>query len=279
MERERDNLKVWAVLKPGLTPAVRAFVPAREGRAAALILEYVSGRSLRDLFLESGAEAETALEGALELLAELWRATRQETPARAAFARQAEKRLGPVRALFPDLLNFKGSWGEMEIRSLGELLDEAVGLEEGLEAPFTVRIHGDFNLSNIMREEGGTFRFLDLYRSRTSDYVQDLSVMILSLLRLPKTGAAARERLARAARLVWDFALDFAAGNQDQTLEARLAFGLARSYMTSTRFEARRPSAARFIGYGRRLLETLITHARDGRPWPEFRLDRRAIYI
>jgi Ser/Thr protein kinase RdoA (MazF antagonist) len=152
-------------------------------------------------------------------------------------------------------------------------------LEQDLAAPFTVRIHGDFNLSNIMREEGGAFRFLDLYRSRTSDYAQDLSVMILSLLRLPKAGAAARARLARGARLVWDFAQGFAAENQDQTLAARLSLGLARSYLTSARFEARRPSAARFIGYGRRLLETLLAHGRSGRPWPEFRLDPRVLYI
>ena len=282
MERERDNLKTWAALKPGLTPAVRAFVPpAREGREAALILEYVSGRSLRDFFMDPGssAEAEPALAGALELMAGLWRSTRQETPARAAFARQAEKRLGPARVLFPDLLNFKGAWGGIEIMSIREMLSEAVVLEQDLAAPFTVRIHGDFNLSNIMREEGGAFRFLDLYRSRTSDYAQDLSVMILSLLRLPKAGAAARDRLARAARLVWDFALAFAAENQDPTLEARLSFGLARSYLTSARFEARRPGAARLIGYGRRLLETLLAHSLEGRPWPEFRLDPRTLYI
>jgi len=281
MERERDNLKAWTALKPGLTPAVRAFVPAREGREAALILEYVDGRSLRDLFLDPGAsaEAESALAGALELLAGLWRTTRQETPARAAFARQAEKRLGTARVLFPDLLNFKGFLGGLEIMSLRELLREAVILEQDLAAPFTVRIHGDFNLSNIMREPGGVFRFLDLYRSRTSDYAQDLSVMIISLLRLPKTGASARARLARAARQVWDFALAFAAEAQDQTLEARLSFGLARSYLTSARFEARRPIAARFIGYSRRLLETLLAHGRAGRSWPDFRLDRRALYI
>jgi hypothetical protein len=103
--------------------------------------------------------------------------------------------------------------------------------------------------------------------------------MILSLLRLPKTGAAARARLARAARLVWDFALAFATENQDQTLEARLSFGLARSYLTSARFEARRPIAARFIGYSRRLLETLLAYGQAGRPWPEFRLDLRALYV
>ncbi|MCL2028842.1 MAG: phosphotransferase [Deltaproteobacteria bacterium] len=280
MERERDNLKLWSALAPGLTPAVRAFVPAQEGREAALILEYVSGRSLRDLFLERvEAAAETALLGALEIMAELWRTTRQETPARASFAKQAEKRLGPVRALYSDLVNFKGFLGEMSLKSLREILGEAIALEQDLFAPFTVRIHGDFNLTNIICEEGGTFRFLDLYRSRTSDYAQDISVMILSLLRLPKTGAADRERLSRAAGLVWDFAMNFAFENQDQTLQARLAFGLARSYLTSARFEPRRPNAARFIGYGRRLLETLLAHGRGNSPWPEYRLDRRALYI
>jgi phosphate uptake regulator/aminoglycoside phosphotransferase len=280
LERERDNIEFWSALRPGLPPVIKAFVPARNSKEAALILEYISGASLKDHFLApGGGEAEIYLQEALELMAGLWRATREDSPARAAFAHQAEKRLGPVRALYPELLNFRGALGSIEIKPLGALLAEAAGLERNLAAPFTVRIHGDFNLSNIMREEGGAFRFIDLYRSRASDYAQDLSVLILSLLRLPRVETAARERLARSARLVWDFAKIFAAENQDPTLEARLSFGLARSYLTSARFEARRPTAARYLGYGRHLLESLTAYGRAGRPWAEYPLDQRVLYL
>ncbi len=281
LEKERDNLEFWAALWPGLPPAVKAFVPAEGDGAAALVLEYIPGLTLRDMFLDpAGAGAVRELTGALNLMAGLWRETRLEEESRAGFVRQAENRLGPVRALYPDLLNFSGQVGRLTIRSFDDLLAEAQGYERELPAPFTVRIHGDFNLANIMRDEKtGAYRFIDLHRSRLSDYAQDLSVLILSILRLPLSGAASRDRLGRAAELVWTFARDFAASARDTTIEARLTFGLARSYLTSARFESRRATAARFLGYSRRLWEKLVEYGATARPWADFRLDKRALYV
>lgn len=282
LEKERENLEIWSKLWPGLSPALRAFVPAEDDEGtAALVLEFIRGRTLRDIFMSSaGDDAARELPGVLNLIGGLWKETRLNTETRAGFVRQAEKRLGPVRSLYPDLLNFKGSVGRFQIRSFSSLLEEARGYERDLPAPFAVRIHGDLNLSNIMRDEvNGTFRFVDLHRSRLSDYAQDLSVLILSILRLPLTGAAARDRLSRSANLVLTFARDFAAQTHDSTLEARLTFGLARSYLTSARFESRRTVAARFLGYSRHLWEKLVEYGATDRPWPEFRLDPRALYV
>ncbi len=281
LEKERDSLETWHSLWPGLPPAVRAFVPGEGGAEAALVLEFIPGSTLKDMFLTaSGSEARDELTGALNLMAGIWRETRVEEEARAGFVRQAEKRLGPVRTLYPDLVNFKGSVGCLAVPSLADLMGRAATFERDLAAPFTVRIHGDFNLGNIMRDQNkGIYRFIDLHRSRLSDYAQDLSVRILSILRLPLAGAGERDRLARAARLVWTFALDFASANHDQTIEARLTFGLARSYLTSARFEPRRSAAARFLGYSRHLWETLVDYGRSGRPWADFKLDRRALYV
>ena len=281
LNKERERLENWAQLWPGLPPAVLAFLPAEGEGEASLVLEYIKGSTLRDRFMDprdSGALDE--LTGALNLMAGLWRETRVEEECRAEFVRQTEKRLGPVRALYPDLVGFRGSIGELQIPSLAELLSQARALERPLAAPFTVRIHGDFNLSNIMRDErSGTFRFIDLHRSAMSDYAQDLSVMILSILRLPLTGAPARDRLSTAANLVWTFALDFAASMGDPTLAARLTFGLARSFLTSARFEPRRRAAARFLGYSRFLWTCLLKYGHSGRPWSEFKLDKRALFV
>ena len=281
LEKETENLEIWARMRPGLVPAVKNFAPGRPEGEAALVMEYISGATLRDVFMEPGRRgAASELTGALNLIADIWRETRVEEPVGAGFIRQAEKRLGPVRALYPDLADFRGSLGGLRLRSLEELLAEARGLERGLTAPFSVRIHGDFNLGNVMRDEAdGRTRFIDLHRSRQADYVQDLSVMIMSILRLPLTGREERERLSAAAVLVKDFALKFAAAAGDPTCEARLAFGLARSYLTSARFEPRRSAAARFIGYSRHLLAGLIDFGRLGRPWAEFKLDRRVLYL
>ena len=299
--KERDNLETWAQLWPGLPPAVLAFIPADGDRAggppasgsddqkqppqwggeASLVLEYIQGATLKDRFIDPDDGGDLGeLTGALNLMAGLWRETRVEEECRAGFVRQAEKRLGPVRALYPDLVEFRGSVGRLSIPSLSELLTEARALERPLAAPFTVRIHGDFNLSNIMRDErNGTFRFIDLHRSAPGDYAQDLSVMILSILRLPVRGRSARARLSQAANLTWTFALDFAAAMDDPTLAARLTFGLARSFLTSARFEPRRRAAARFLGYSRFLWESLIKYGRTARSWSDFKLDKRALYV
>lgn len=281
LEKEKDNLEIWARLWPGLPPAVKTFLPGQGDEDAALVMEYINGMTLKDVFLDSRQhDAKAKLTSALNLMAGIWRETRLEEPVRAGFIRQAENRLGPIRALYPDLLDFNGSLGRLRLKSLAELLGEARVYERDLPAPFSVRIHGDFNLSNVMRDEAdGRTRFIDLYRSRQSDYVQDLSVMILSILRLPLTGREDRDRLSSAARLVKTFALDFASAAGDPTCEARLAFGLTRSYLTSARFEPRRSSAARFLGYSRHLLGRLIEFGRSGRPWTEFKLDNNALYV
>ncbi len=277
--REKQNLELWARLRPGLAPELKSFVPARPGAQAALVLEYISGPTLRDLFTERRWDKKTvALLGeALDIMAALWRETRQETEARAGFVRQIEQRLGPLTALHPELIAFRGRVGDLRIAPLSELINEARQLERNLAAPFTVRIHGDFNLSNIMHDEqSGELRFIDFYRSRLSDYAQDLSVLILSLLRLPLRGRE-RGRLWAGVELVWDFAQKFASAQGDERLAARLAFGLARSYLTSARFEPRRVSAARLIGYGRRLLEELISHGRGGGLWSQFELNEKTL--
>lgn len=281
LEREMENLQVWAALRPGLTPEVRTFVPGRDEGEAALVMEYIDGPTLRDVFMDPGRrDAPAELGQALDLMAGLWRETRREEPVPAGFVRQTEKRLGTVRALYPDLLDFNGFLGKLRFKSVEELLGEAGVYERGLAAPFSVRIHGDFNLSNIMRDEAdGRIRLIDLHRSRRADYVQDLSVLILSILRLPPAAREDRDRLAEAAAQVKRFALSFAAAEGDPDCEARLAFGLARSYLTSARFEPRRSAAARFIGYGRRLLSGLTAFGRSGRPWAEFKLDKNIIYL
>ena len=282
MEKEKDNLAIWHELWPGLPPAVKAFVPGQKENEAGLVLEYIPGPTLKDMFMgkEPDRNALKELTRAMHIIGGLWRETRVETTTGAGFVRQADKRLGPVRALHPELVGFSGQVGGLKIKPLAALLEEARELERGLRAPFTVRIHGDFNLSNIMIDaRNGKHRFIDLYRSRCYDYVQDVSVMILSLLRLPLTDAADRTRLSEAAELVYTFALDFAAAAQDPTFSARLAFGLARSYLTSARFEIRRPAAARFIGYSRYLWETLTKYGQSGQPWENFKLNKKTLYI
>ena len=67
--------------------------------------------------------------------------------------------------------------------------------------------------------------------------MQDVSVFMVSNFRLPVFEAEVRELLFRVSRRMFDFASTYARRVGDETFQARLALGIARSLITSTRFE------------------------------------------
>ncbi|MDR2141084.1 MAG: phosphotransferase [Deltaproteobacteria bacterium] len=276
---ERENLELWATLKPGLTPRVKAFVPDREGQEAALILEFFPSRTLQALFLENThLDAMRGLKLAMETMTDLWRATRQDKPAQAEFSRQAESRLAEATTLYPKLMSHFGAIGSLKVPPLERLLAEAKEMEAGLHAPFTARIHGDFNLSNLLyNPSAGQLRFIDLYRSRESDYLQDISVMLVSIIRLPVFCVGRRWQLTQAALETARFADRFSLEMGDPTYEARLAFGLARSFVTSTRFIMKEKLAAMFVFRARYLWDKLVEHGQKGLDWADFRFSREIL--
>jgi hypothetical protein len=281
LTRERENLRLWEGLRPGLTPGVKAFLPASAGREATLILEYVPERNLQTLFMENAPdEAFEGLSICLETMAGIWRETRTEEPSRAGFARQAERRLTEAGFLYPNLIKFRGSIGNMEIETFAALLSRLAPIEEGAFCPFSMRVHGDFNLSNVLYDpKAGKIHVLDLHRSDMGDYVQDASVMLVSILRLPIFSPGTRGRLNLAASLAHRFFRGLAHELGDGTYEARLAFGLARSFLSSTRFVLEERLAKKFVARARYLMEKLLLHAQRDRPWEEFSLDGEALRI
>jgi Ser/Thr protein kinase RdoA (MazF antagonist) len=238
------------------------------------MMEFVPSRTLQALFLEGAAdEAMGGLRLALQTMIGVWRETRGGGPIPSDFCRQAEERLDEAKMVHPRLFGRRGSVGAWRLRSAGDLLAEAKALEERtLEAPFPARIHGDFNLSNLLYDPAASkVSFVDLYRSREADYVQDVSVLLISIIRLPVAGAQARARLARAARAAEAISRRFAQEAGDETFEARLAFGLARSFVTSTRFVLEERLADHFLARARYLWERLLAHGRQGLPWTSFK--------
>jgi hypothetical protein len=81
----------------------------------------------------------------------------------------------------------------------------------------------------------------------------------------------ARARLGQAARVAEVICRRFAATMGDETFEARLAFGLARSFVTSTRFVLEDRLAGLFLSRTRYLWERLLDHGRKGLPWTAFK--------
>jgi hypothetical protein len=157
---------------------------------------------------------------------------------------------------------------------LEELLEKAKGIERNLSAPFSVLIHGDLNNDNILYDETtNTIRFIDLHRSRQMDYLQDLSVFIVSNIRLPLFDQRIRQRITKISIETYNFAKNFALQQNDTTFDARLSLGLARSMITSTRFSIREQFARKMFVRAIHLLKQIVDHVDHNEPLENFKFN------
>jgi phosphate uptake regulator len=272
---ERDGIARWNELIPGLAPEVYSFTES--GDKGALLFEYLPGETLESLVL-SGEEM--LLDRALGCLAEtlscVWRETRRDKPVSALFVEQVGSRIDEVYALHPEFREHSSSIGTIDVISYDSLLDRARLLEDRLKAPFSVLIHGDFNIDNIIYSaDQDQIRFVDLHRSEMLDYAQDVSVFLVSNYRLQVFDVPIRNRINTVMGVFLDFACNFAASAGDTTFQARLALGLARSFMTSARFVLDQAFARSMFLRSRYLLERLT--AVDPDALEAFRFPREAL--
>lgn len=267
---ERDNIERWGRLAPGLAPRVLEFQP--HGQSAALLLEYVDGVTFQEFVLGSGPDGVDRVCALLsDTLEELWRRTRQPRPVGAGYLGQLAARIEDVYRVHPGFRRPQQQIGALRVPALEELLEHAARLETGLAAPFSVFVHGDFNVDNVIYD-GQTHRlhFVDLHRSCDLDYVQDVSVFLVSNLRLPVFARPLRRCLNRVICSFLRFARGFARRCDDPTFEARLALGLVRSLISSTRFEFNRRFAGLLHVRAVYLLERLL--AWKGADWRGFQV-------
>ena len=202
-------------------------------------------------------------------LERVWTKTLKKQQTKAMYMEQLALRIGDVYRVHPDFLNSESRIGGLEVPSFGEMLKAATQMEKKLEAPFSTFIHGDFNIDNIIYNAAGQrINFIDLHRSSNSDYVQDVSVFIVSNFRMPFFEPSVRKKLNWVINDFYDFASEFARKNNDTTFDARLAFGLIRSFLTSTRFEFNREFAKIMYLRSVYLTEKIIAHGAG--PWDEF---------
>ena len=142
---------------------------------------------------------------------------------------------------------------------------------------FSVYIHGDFNLDNVIYDAAEKkIRFIDLHRSRYMDYVQDVSVFMVSNYRLQVLDAETRRRIAKVAVGMHEMAAKFARQQKDPTFEYRLALGLARSFASSTRFVVDKDHARKMMLRARYILEKALA-VPEGKE-ERFRLQKGALF-
>jgi len=265
LAKEKENIERWQRLSPGLPPSIQAF--QTDGDSASMLLEYLGGCNLQEVVLTADREiVENACFLVTQTVGGIWEQTLARRPVPSGFMGQMRARLDDVFRLYPGFARGPKRLGDVAVCSLDELLAAASEAESGLAAPFSVFLHGDFNLNNVVYDHTAQrIHYIDLNRSVEGDYVQDTAVFLASNFRLPVFERQLRSRIRLVMWRFLEFARAFAAEQGDAVFEARLTFGVARALATSARFEMNRNFAQELFLRGVYLLERATAHA--GRPW------------
>jgi len=273
---EKDGLERWGKLYPGLVAGVIGF--NEDGDKASMLVEFLPGCNLDEVVLTSSAEVvQNAMFVLTHTVQDIWETTRTNEPVASTHMAQLGARLDDVLQIHPDFLRRSAAINGCELASTAELLEVCGRIEAELPAPFGVLIHGDFNVNNVVyNHQKQRLHYLDVHRSRQQDYVQDVSVFLISNYRMPVFEPHLRDRIDWAIAEFYQFAAQFAAQNADATFPARLALALARSFYTSTRFELNYAFSREMFLRAHYLLERVAAH--QGQPWDAFRLPEHILF-
>ncbi|MGD2138507.1 MAG: PhoU domain-containing protein [Gammaproteobacteria bacterium] len=277
LKEERQGLENWHEIYPGLAPRILSYHKRRQ--SAALLIEHLAGLTFEHILLhESRGLLRETLDRLNQTLQSVWRETRTAKPVCTDYMRQLARRLDDVYSIHPEFRQGEISLCGRQVPAFNSLVKRALAREAELCAPFSVYIHGDFNVDNIIYDPvEKRINFIDLHRSRYMDYVQDVSVFMVSNYRLQILDLPLRRRILQLTRDFYRFTAEFADRAGDRTFEARLALGLARSFVTSTRFILDKSLARAMFMRSRYLLE-LVLATGTGKE-KSFRVPVREIFV
>jgi aminoglycoside phosphotransferase (APT) family kinase protein len=275
IRQEKENIAHWERIMPGLAPRILAY--RENADKATLLVEFLPGRTLDSVILGNDeATLQQALDALEATLTKVWTRTLARHPTRTDYMPQLRARLDTVRRVHPAFLRTWKSIDKLEIRSSENLIDRCAEIEQAHPAPFSIQIHGDFNANNVIfNPDNGRINYIDFYRSREADYIQDASVFMVSNFRMPVFEPALRARLNRVIHRFFEFSAGFARDHEDGGFELRMALALARSFYTSTRFELNQDFAHDMFTRAHYLMEKVLDHQGPG---SSFRLEREVLY-
>ncbi|GAB3485545.1 phosphotransferase [Marinomonas epiphytica] len=255
---EVAGVKQWQKVDPNVAPDVLAHTD-KKNNTSSLLIEHMPGQTLEALLLNGNEKAvHVSLNALFALLNSTWKKTLIAEPIQAKFMAQLAKRIDASRQLHPTFFSEEQSLCGFVRPSFDHLIDAVAAKERLWPAPFSVLTHGDFNVDNLIYDDlEKRIYFIDLHRSQYFDYVQDLSVLMVSIYRLQVLSGETRALMMDSAKQIYQFGSRYAKRHQDSTFELRLAAGLARSFATSTRFIFDKKLASRMHLRARYLLETL----------------------
>ncbi len=255
LKEELQSVESWHEIYPGIAPKILSY--RKQGRSAALLIEHLEGKTFEGILLEGNDKLlNKSLKKLMATLQSIWKKTRRKKQVNAHYMQQLHKRLPDVYAIHPGFQQQPAEIAGIKIPSFDRMLNKARKLEEELSSPFSVYIHGDFNTDNIIYDiQQNKINFIDLHRSSYMDYVQDVSVFMVSNYRLQALDHPHRQRVLRVNQAMYEFSADFARKHNDDSFELRLALGLARSLATSTRFTLDKTLARAMFYRARYLIE------------------------
>jgi len=199
LKEEREGVENWHEIYPGLAPQILSY--HKRGQSASLLIEHLAGLTFEQILLhEPQKRLDETLRALNKTLKSVWRETRGKKKVAARYMDQLSKRLPEVYEIHPEFQQSNSRVCGMEIPSFDTLLKQAKHYETHLKAPFSVYIHGDFNVDNIIYDPiAKRINFIDLHRSRHMDYVQDVSVFMVSNYRLQILDKPLRRRILGVA--------------------------------------------------------------------------------
>ncbi|HTV17024.1 MAG TPA: PhoU domain-containing protein [Polyangiaceae bacterium] len=273
---ERDSIARWEQLMPGLAPQIYSFHEG--GEDGAILFEYLPGATFESVLLEKPwKDVSQALDSIQRKLLEVWARTQRADAIAPRFLQQLSSRFDDVLAVHPEFRHSDARIGGKQIASFLSLVERLQAYDAELEAPFSVFIHGDFNVDNVIYDSSDdSVRFIDLHRSRMMDYVQDISVFLVSHFRLQYLETPVRRRINSTILRFHDFAREHAARIGDRSFDQRLALGVARSLATSTRFVLDRELARSMFLRSRYVLERFAELHQVGRA-ADYQLTREVL--
>ena len=261
LKKEKESIENWNKLFPGTAPQVLSF--NEDNGHSTILLERIYGKTLKETIINSDVELLPELLGALDKkLTTIWDKTLKQEPISSNFTGQLLKRLPDIYFAHSELNTKNSRFGDVKTSSFEKSLTKLTEIEKDIQVPFTILGHGDFNIDNIIyNPETDIIHYIDLHRSGDADYVQDMSVFLISCFRLPVFIPDVRELINETISRQYDFASEFAVKMNDDTFHYRLALGLVRSLTTSTRFELNKEFAKEMFLRSSYLTNLLIENA------------------
>ena len=259
LKKEKDKVESWHEIYPGLAPKIIDY--QKKGSSASILIEHLSGYTYEKILLTESSKLlkETRIQ-LFKTLKKVWKETYTPKRISAGYIKQLNKRLDAVYSIHPEFIQLDSDICGYPIVNFNKLLKKAAVFEEKYaSSPFSVYIHGDLNVDNIIYDsEEQKINFIDLHRSQYMDYIQDISVFMVSNYRLQVLDQPLRRRILETALVFYHLTEKYAKKMNDNTFNIRLALGLARSFVTSTRFILDKTLAQAMYIRSRYLIESVL---------------------